>query len=42
MISSVKKDEKEAVEDNFTCREFSYQSFQLSFKLSNNIVDKKK
>lgn len=38
-ISSSKKDEKETVEDNFTRREFSYQSFQRSFKLPNNVVD---
>lgn len=38
-ISSSKKDEKETVEDNFTRREFSYQSFQRSFELPNNVVD---
>lgn len=38
-ISSSKNDEKETVEDNFTRREFSYQSFQRSFKLPNNVVD---
>ncbi|MCV9933162.1 Hsp20/alpha crystallin family protein [Flavobacterium sp. LS1R47] len=38
-ISSAKKDEKETVEDNFTRREFSYQSFQRSFELPNNVVD---
>jgi HSP20 family protein len=38
-ISSVKQNEKETVEDNYTRKEFSYQSFQRSFELPNNIVD---
>lgn len=38
-ISSVKENEKETVEDNYTRKEFSYQSFQRSFELPNNIVD---
>lgn len=41
-ISSVKQNEKETVEDNYTRKEFSYQSFQRSFELPNNIVDEEK
>ncbi|MCV9927079.1 Hsp20/alpha crystallin family protein [Flavobacterium sp. LS1R49] len=38
-ISSAKEHEKEIVEDNYTRREFSYQSFQRRFELPNNVVD---
>jgi HSP20 family protein len=38
-ISSVKQNEQETVEDNYTRREFSYQSFQRSFELPKNVVD---
>ncbi|KFF07733.1 Hsp20/alpha crystallin family protein [Flavobacterium hydatis] len=41
-ISSVKENEKETVEDNYTRKEFSYQSFQRSFELPNNVVDEEK
>lgn len=39
-ISSEKQHEKEVKEDeNYTRKEFSYQSFQRSFKLSKDVVD---
>lgn len=38
-ISSSKKNQKEENNDNYTRREFSYQSFQRSFELAQNVVD---
>ncbi|MCE4067197.1 Hsp20/alpha crystallin family protein [Chryseobacterium gleum] len=38
-ISSMKQDSSETKEDNFTRREFSYQSFQRSFELPKDVVD---
>lgn len=38
-ISSSKQDSSETKEDNFTRREFSYQSFQRSFELPRDVVD---
>ncbi|CEJ72060.1 Hsp20/alpha crystallin family protein [Chryseobacterium oranimense] len=38
-ISSMKKNKSEAKEENFTRREFSYQSFQRSFELPKDVVD---
>ncbi|WP_126973478.1 Hsp20/alpha crystallin family protein [Gynurincola endophyticus] len=39
IISSSKKQENENKEENYTRREFSYQSFQRSFSLPDNTVD---
>ncbi len=41
-ISSELKDEKEESEDNYTRKEFSYQSFQRSFTVPENIVNGEK
>ena len=38
-ISSAKERQEETKEDNYTRREFSYQSFQRSFELPKNVVD---
>jgi HSP20 family protein len=42
IISSVKENELNTQEENFTRREFSYQSFQRSFVLPKNVVDEDK
>jgi len=39
MISSAKERQEETKQDNYTRREFSYQSFQRSFELPKNVVD---
>jgi HSP20 family protein len=41
-ISSEKQEEKKEDEDNYTRREFSYQSFQRSFTVPQNDVDSDK
>lgn len=41
-ISSEKKAENEEVKDNYTRREYSYQSFKRSFTLPKNVVDSDK
>lgn len=41
-ISSEKKEEKEDKGDNYTRREFAYQSFQRSFTVADNAVDSDK
>lgn len=38
-ISSVKEHKEISEQENFTRREFSYQSFQRSFELPKNVVD---
>ncbi|WP_282035538.1 Hsp20/alpha crystallin family protein [Saccharicrinis aurantiacus] len=38
-ISSEKNNEKEETDDNITRREFSYQSFQRSFTVSENVIE---
>lgn len=38
-ISSAKQEENEEHQDNYTRREFSYQSFQRSFELQKEVVD---
>lgn len=38
-ISSSKQQNEEKKENNYTRREFSYQSFQRSFELPKNVVD---
>ncbi|MGC4235095.1 MAG: Hsp20/alpha crystallin family protein [Niabella sp.] len=38
-ISSSKKHQDEVKEDNYTRREFSYQSFQRTFQLPKEVVD---
>ena len=38
-ISSQKEHKQESKEDNYTRREFSYQSFQRSFELPKQVVD---
>lgn len=38
-ISSSKEDQREEKNDNYTRREFSYQSFQRSFQLPKDAVD---
>ncbi|GAB0157723.1 Hsp20/alpha crystallin family protein [Chryseobacterium sp. Alg-005] len=38
-ISSSKEDQREEQKDNYTRREFSYQSFQRSFHLPKDVVD---
>lgn len=40
-ISSEKKEEKEAREDNFTRKEFSYTSFHRAFNLPENVNEEK-
>ncbi|MET2984143.1 Hsp20/alpha crystallin family protein [Aureibaculum conchae] len=41
-ISSEKKEENEETKDNYTRREYSYQSFKRSFNLPKNVVDSDK
>lgn len=41
-ISSERKEEKKEKEDNYSRREFSYQSFQRSFTVAANAVDSDK
>ena len=41
-ISSERKEEKEDKDENYTRREFSYQSFQRSFTVASNTVDSDK
>src|SRR3989339_2277248 len=41
-ISSEKKEEKEEKKDQYTRREFSYQSFQRSFTLPEYLADREK
>jgi len=41
-ISSEKENQQVSEEENFTRREFSYQSFQRSFELPKNVVDEDK
>ena len=41
-ISSEKENEQTTGEENFSRREFSYQSFQRSFQLPKNVVDEDK
>jgi HSP20 family protein len=41
-ISSERKNEKEEKKQNYTRREFSYQSFQRSFTLPEHAVDREK
>lgn len=41
-VSSGKKDEKEQKDENYTRKEFSYQTFQRSFTVSENSVDSEK
>ncbi|MDR6735591.1 Hsp20/alpha crystallin family protein [Sphingobacterium sp. 2149] len=38
-ISSAKEEQHEEQKDNYTRREFSYQSFQRSFELPKDVVD---
>lgn len=38
-ISSAKQEQNEVHQDNYTRREFSYQSFQRSFELQKEVVD---
>jgi len=38
-ISSVREQQNETKEENYTRREFSYQSFRRSFELPKNVVD---
>jgi len=38
-ISSAKEEQHEEQKDNYTRREFSYQSFQRSFELQKDVVD---
>jgi HSP20 family protein len=42
VISSEKKEEKKEEEDNYSRKEFSYQSFQRSFTVDQNLVDGEK
>jgi len=42
IISSVKESEMNSQNENFTRREFSYESFQRSFVLPKNVVDEDK
>lgn len=37
--SEMKNEKEEANDDNYTRKEFSYQSFQRSFNLNNRVVD---
>ncbi|QGY42401.1 Hsp20 family protein [Maribellus comscasis] len=41
-VSSEKKDEKKEKKENYSRREFSYQSFQRSFTVADNAVDSDK
>ena len=41
-ISSVKENEQTTENENYSRREFSYQSFQRSFELPKNVVDEDK
>ena len=41
-ISSTKENEQTTKDENYTRREFSYQSFQRTFELPKNIVDEEK
>ena len=41
-ISSEKKEENKETKDNYTRREYSYQSFKRSFNLPKNVVDSDK
>ena len=41
-ISSEKENQQVDEQENFTRREFSYQSFQRSFELPKNVVDEEK
>ncbi len=41
-ISSEKKEEKKEKEDNYTRKEYSYQSFNRSFTLPKNVVNEDK
>ncbi|MBO9584444.1 MAG: Hsp20/alpha crystallin family protein [Flavobacterium sp.] len=41
-ISSEKENQQTIEQENFTRREFSYQSFQRSFELPKNVVDEDK
>ena len=41
-ISSVKENEQTTGNENYSRREFSYQSFQRSFELPKNVVDEDK
>jgi len=41
-ISSEKNAENEEIKDNYTRREYSYQSFKRSFNLPKNVVDSDK
>lgn len=41
-ISSEKQNQHTSQQENFTRREFSYQSFQRSFELPKNVVDEEK
>lgn len=41
-ISSEKENQQISEQENFTRREFSYQSFQRSFELPKNVVDEDK
>ena len=41
-ISSEKENNQTIEQENFTRREFSYQSFQRSFELPKNVVDEEK
>jgi len=41
-ISSSKENKNEENKDNYTRREFSYQSFQRSFELSKDVVDEER
>jgi len=41
-ISSEKKDEKEEKEENYTKREYSYQSFSRAFTLPKDVVEEEK
>ncbi len=41
-VSSEKKDEKQDKNENYSRREFSYQSFQRSFTVSENAIDSEK
>ena len=40
-ISSAKEQNSESNQDNYTRREFSYQSFQRSFELPKHVVDER-
>ena len=42
IISSVKEQEQTSGDENYSRREFSYQSFQRSFELPKNVVDEDK